>query len=113
VGLLAGAVIALSALVAEGLHARTDALTSLAVVLGVIGAWLGLPWVDPVIGLVIAAVVIAVLIGSMRTVVRRLVDGVDAGTLDRVESTTHAVPGVLALVAPCRVGRPGFRALPG
>lgn len=93
----AGRRIGSAALIAEGQHARTDALTSLAVVLGVIGAWAGLPWVDPVIGLVIAAVVIAVLIGSMRTVVRRLMDGVDAGTLDLVEDTAGAVPGVVGV----------------
>lgn len=93
----AGRRIGSAALIAEGQHARTDALTSLAVILGVLGAWIGLPWVDPVIGLVIAAVVIAVLISSMRTVVRRLMDGVDAGTLDRVESAAAAVPGVLSV----------------
>ncbi|QCU78258.1 cation transporter [Citricoccus sp. SGAir0253] len=90
----AGRRIGSAALVAEGQHARADALTSLAVVLGVVGAWLGLPWVDPVVGLAIAAVIVAVLAGSMRTVVRRLMDGVDAGTLDRVEGAAAAVAGV-------------------
>jgi cation diffusion facilitator family transporter len=93
----AGRRIGSAALVAEGQHARTDALTSLAVILGVLGAWAGLPWVDPVIGLVIAAVVVAVLISSMRTVVRRLMDGVDAGTLDLIEHTADTVPGVLSV----------------
>lgn len=93
----AGRRIGSAALIAEGQHARTDALTSLAVILGVLGAWVGLPWVDPAIGLVIAAVVIAVLIGSMRTVVRRLMDGIETGTLDRVEATAAAVPGVRAV----------------
>lgn len=93
----AGRRIGSAALVAEGQHARTDALTSLAVVLGVIGAWLGLPWVDPLVGLAIAAVVVAVLIGSMRTVLRRLMDGIDPGTLDQVEETAAAVSGVLAV----------------
>ncbi len=93
----AGRRIGSAALIAEGQHARTDALTSLAVVLGVAGAWMGLPWVDPVVGLGIAAVIIAVLIGSMRTVVRRLMDGVEADTLDLVEHTAGAVPGVLAV----------------
>lgn len=93
----AGRRIGSAALIAEGQHARTDALTSLAVVLGVIGAWLGLPWVDPVIGLVIAAVIVAVLIGSMRTVLRRLMDGIEPGTLDLVEDTAAAVPGVVSV----------------
>lgn len=93
----AGRRIGSAALVAEGQHARTDALTSLAVVFGVMGAWVGLPWVDPVIGLVIAAVIIAVLINSMRMVVRRLMDGIDAGTLDLVEATAAEVSGVVSV----------------
>src|SRR5699024_9109903 len=41
----AGRRIGSAALIAEGQHARTDALTSLAVAIGVIGAWFGLPWI--------------------------------------------------------------------
>lgn len=95
----AGRRIGSAALVAEGQHARTDALTSLAVVLGVVGAWFGLPWVDPVVGLLIAAVIVAVLASSMRTVVRRLMDGVEPGTLDRVEQAAARVQGVSSVTA--------------
>ncbi|ANS79343.1 Cobalt-zinc-cadmium resistance protein [Serinicoccus hydrothermalis] len=90
----AGRRIGSAALVAEGQHARTDALTSLAVAIGVIGVWLGVPQLDPLIGLVIGAVIIAVLIASVRTVIRRLMDGVDDGTLERVEAAAAEVPGV-------------------
>ncbi|MGO1227453.1 cation diffusion facilitator family transporter [Brachybacterium sp. AOP42-C2-15] len=90
----AGRKIGSAALIAEGQHARTDALTSLAVVIGVIGAWLGLAWIDPIIGLVISVMVVLVLISSMRTVIHRLMDGVEPGTLDRIEAAA-AVPGVL------------------
>ncbi|WP_413451231.1 cation diffusion facilitator family transporter [Georgenia phoenicis] len=93
----AGRRIGSAALIAEGQHARTDALTSLAVVIGVIGAWVGLPWVDPVIGLVIAAIIVAVLIGSMRTVVRRLMDGIEPHTLDLIETTAARVQGVTSV----------------
>lgn len=41
-------------LVADGLHARTDGLPSLALVAGATGVAAGLPWADPVIGLLIA-----------------------------------------------------------
>ncbi|WP_253705298.1 cation diffusion facilitator family transporter [Brachybacterium sp. P6-10-X1] len=91
----AGRRIGSAALIAEGQHARTDALTSLAVAIGVIGAWLGLPWMDPVIGLLIAAVVVAVLIASMRTVVGRLMDGIDPALLEQIETVAATVPGVL------------------
>lgn len=104
----AGRRIGSAALIAEGQHARTDALTSLAVAIGVIGAWTGLPWLDPVIGLVIAAVIVMVLIGSMRTVVRRLMDGIEPATLDLVESTATGVAGVLA-VNPARARWIGHR----
>jgi cation diffusion facilitator family transporter len=93
----AGRRIGSAALVAEGQHARTDALTSLAVVIGVAGAWLGLPQLDAAVGLVIAAIIIMVLVVSMRTVVRRLMDGVDEGTLDRIETATAVVDGVVSV----------------
>ncbi|MBD8063462.1 cation diffusion facilitator family transporter [Oceanitalea stevensii] len=95
----AGRRIGSAALVAEGQHARTDALTSLAVVIGVVGAWAGVPWLDPVVGLVIAAVIVAVLVGSMRTVVRRLMDGVEPETLDLLEAESGRVAGVVAVDA--------------
>jgi len=95
----AGRRIGSAALIAEGQHARTDALTSLAVVIGVLGAWMGLPWIDPVIGLGIAVIVVLVLISSMRTVVHRLMDGVEHGTLDTIESAAAGTAGVLAVHA--------------
>src|SRR5215510_4871527 len=42
-----------AALVADGLHARTDGFTSLAVLLGAGGVALGWYWADPVVGLAI------------------------------------------------------------
>ena len=42
-----------AALVADGLHARTDGFTSLAVLLGAGGVALGWDWADPVVGLLI------------------------------------------------------------
>ncbi|MDN6329337.1 MAG: cation diffusion facilitator family transporter [Brachybacterium sp.] len=93
----AGRRIGSAALIAEGQHARADALTSLAVIIGVLGAWLGLPWIDPVIGLGIAVMVVLVLISSMRTVIHRLMDGVEAGTLDTLEHAAAGAPGVHAV----------------
>ncbi|HEX5534441.1 MAG TPA: cation diffusion facilitator family transporter [Actinomycetales bacterium] len=93
----AGRRIGSAALVAEGQHARTDALTSLAVIIGVGGAWAGAPQLDAIVGLVIAAVIIAVLVNSMRTVFRRLMDGVDHGTLERIEQSAAGVEGVVAV----------------
>ena len=83
-----------AALMAEGQHARTDALTSLAVLLGVGGAMLGYPQVDAVVGLLIAAVILLVLWASMRTTLHRLMDGVEPQVLNRLEEVAASVPGV-------------------
>lgn len=74
-----------AALVADGVHARTDGFTSLAVVLGVLGVWLGFPLADPIIGLVITAAIMVLLWGTARDIGRRLLDGVDPGLVDRAE----------------------------
>ncbi len=83
-----------AALVADGIHARTDGFTSLAVVLGVIGVWLGFPLADPIIGLVITAAIAVLLWGTARDIGRRLLDGVDPDLVDRAERSVRAVDGV-------------------
>ena len=80
-----------AALVADGLHARTDGFTSLAVVAGVIGIWLGFPLADPIIGLLIAAAIFVLLWGTARDIGRRLLDGVDPDLLDRAEAAIAPV----------------------
>jgi cation diffusion facilitator family transporter len=83
-----------AALVADGLHARTDGFTSLAVLLGAGGVALGYPLADPVIGLVITVVILAVLRTAVRDVFRRLMDGVDPVLVDAAEAALAAEPGV-------------------
>lgn len=83
-----------AALVAEGQHARADGLTSIAVVVGVIGVWLGFPQADALIGFLIAAAILWILVSSLRTTVRRLMDGVDDGVIDHIIAVVDAVPGV-------------------
>ena len=63
-----------AALVADGVHARTDGFTSLAVVVGAIGVMLGFPLADPIVGLVISAAIIVLLWGTVRSIGRRLMD---------------------------------------
>lgn len=83
-----------AALVADGVHARTDGFTSLAVVLGAAGVALGFPAADPIIGLVITVAILLVLRDAAKEVFRRLMDGVEPGTVERAERTARAVPGV-------------------
>jgi cation diffusion facilitator family transporter len=84
-----------AALVADGLHARTDGFTSLAVLLGAGGAALGWHWADPVVGLLITAAIVMVLKDSAREVYRRLMDSVDPQLVDTAEQTLRDVHGVL------------------
>jgi cation diffusion facilitator family transporter len=84
-----------AALVADGLHARADGFTSLAVLLGVGGVALGLNWADPVIGLVITIAILAVLRQAAREIYRRLMDAVDPALVDQAERVLRSVPGVL------------------
>ncbi|GAB2957641.1 cation diffusion facilitator transporter [Amycolatopsis acidiphila] len=83
-----------AALVADGLHARTDGFTSLAVVLGALGVALGFPAADPIIGLLITVAILFVLRDAAREVFHRLMDAVDPAALDLAEHTARAVPGV-------------------
>lgn len=82
------------ALVADGRHARADALTSLAVVAAGIGAAVGFAWVDPVAGLVVAVIILKLLLGSGRTIIRRLLDGVEPQVVADVAATIAGVTGV-------------------
>lgn len=83
-----------AALIAEGNHARADGFTSLAVVLGVIGVWLGFPQADAIIGLLIAVAILWILVESSKSVIRRLMDGVEPGLVDEIHQVASGVPGV-------------------
>ena len=83
-----------AALVADGLHARTDGFTSLAVVVAAAGAWVGWDWADPVVGLAIAVAIAFVLRDAAREVYRRLMDAVDPALVDQAETTLRTIPGV-------------------
>jgi cation diffusion facilitator family transporter len=94
-GIRVGRQIGSAALVADGYHARTDGWTSLAVLLGAIGVWLGYPLADPIIGLLIAAAILVIVWQSGKTVFTRLLDGVDPEVIDEIRSAaTHHVEGV-------------------
>lgn len=84
-----------AALVADGMHARTDGLTSLAVLLGAGGAALGIARADAAVGLAITVAIVAVLRQAVREIWRRLMDAVDPALVDRVEHSLLDTPGVL------------------
>jgi cation diffusion facilitator family transporter len=77
-----------AALVADGYHARVDGLTSLAVLFSALGVWLGYPLADPLIGLLITALILPIVWESGKAVFTRLLDGVDPEVTDEI---THAL----------------------
>jgi cation diffusion facilitator family transporter len=83
-----------AALIADGYHARTDGWTSLAVLLGAAGVWLGYPLADPIVGLLIAAAILVIVWQSGKTVFTRLLDGVDPEVIEEIRHAAQDVPGV-------------------
>ena len=86
-----------AALIADGLHARTDGFTSLAVLLGAGGVALGFPLADPIVGLLITFAILAILRTAVRDIFRRLMDGVDPELVDAAEAALADEPGVKAV----------------
>jgi cation diffusion facilitator family transporter len=86
-----------AALVADGYHARTDGFTSLAVLAGAVGVWLGFPLLDPIIGILIGAAILVIVWNSARDMYFRVMDAVDPEITHLVEKTASNVPGVLSL----------------
>ncbi len=86
-----------AALIADGYHARVDGFTSLAVLLGAIGVWLGFPIADPVAGLMISVLIAKVVWESAGSVFTRALDGVDPKIVGEVQHTAEHVRGVLGV----------------
>lgn len=83
-----------AALIADGYHARVDGWTSLAVLLGAIGVWLGFPLADPLIGLLITVAILGIVWQSGKSVFTRLLDGVEPEMIDEIREAAHRTPGV-------------------
>jgi cation diffusion facilitator family transporter len=105
-----GKEISSAALIADGYHARTDALTSLGVLLGVLGVWLGYPQADPFVGLIITLVIFKIVWESGKSLFSRLLDGVDPQVIDEVTHSAEHIPQVLE-VTEVRVRWMGHRLL--
>lgn len=86
-----------AALIADGYHARVDGLTSLAVVLGAIGVASGFPLADPIVGLIITAMIFGIVWQSAKAVFTRLLDGVDPEITAELLHCIEHVPGIVAI----------------
>lgn len=83
-----------AALIADGYHARTDGFTSLAVVLGAAGVWLGFPLADPIIGLLITIAIFGIVWQSSRAVITRMLDGVDPSVVEEIQHAAAHISGI-------------------
>jgi cation diffusion facilitator family transporter len=83
-----------AALIADGHHARVDGLTSLAVLFGAVGVWLGYPLADPIVGLLITVTILRIVWESGKSVFTRLLDGVDPEVIDEIKHSVNHTPGV-------------------
>ncbi len=86
-----------AALVADGLHARTDGFTSLAVLVGAAGVALGWRPADPITGLVITVAILGVLRSAVRQVGARLMDAVDPVLVEQATAAVTTVAGVVGV----------------
>ncbi len=89
-----GREISSDALIADGNHARVDGLTSLAVLFGAVGVWLGYPLADAIVGLFITVAILRLVWESGKSIFTRLLDGVDPEVIDEINHTVNHAPGV-------------------
>ena len=75
-----------AALVADGLHARTDGLTSLGVVASALATLVGIDRADPIVALAITAVIVWTMLRAARSVIHRILDGSDEETIALIET---------------------------
>jgi cation diffusion facilitator family transporter len=86
-----------AALVADGLHARTDGITSLAVLAGSLGVAAGFEISDPIAGAAITLAIVLILASAARDVYYRLMDAVDPSLVDRIEEVLTGVDGIVGI----------------
>jgi len=83
-----------AALVADGLHARSDSLSSLGVLAGVAGVAAGFERADALAGMVIAVMILLVLRQAAGDVGARLMDAVDPTLAEQAREVLAGVDGV-------------------
>ncbi|MEZ4640297.1 MAG: cation diffusion facilitator family transporter [Caldilineaceae bacterium] len=86
-----------AALVADGLHARTDGLTSLAVLVAAGGVWLGFPIIDPIIGLLIGVAILFITRDASISMWYRLMDAIEPELMDKAEAVIEEQSSVKTL----------------
>ncbi len=93
------------AMIADGQHARIDGLTSLAVLIAVLGTLIGLPILDPIVGIVIAFAIVGITWNAIKAIWYRMMDAVDPHLVEHLEA--HISP--LATIKTLRLRWVGHR----
>lgn len=83
-----------AALIADGQHARVDGFTSLAVLFGAVGVWLGYPILDPLVGLGITIAILFIVKDSAFSMWRRMMDAVEPEIVSGIEQAAAKTDGV-------------------
>ncbi len=83
-----------AALIADGYHSRIDGWTSLAVLLGALGVWMGHPLADPIVGALITVAIAQIVWQSAKAVFTRALDGIDPKIIDELRHAASHVRGV-------------------
>ncbi|MEO6870683.1 MAG: cation transporter [Chthoniobacterales bacterium] len=81
-------------MIADGQHARVDGVTSLAVLIGVIGVWFGFPILDPIVGILITIAILFIVKDAAFSIWTRLIDGIEPEILAEIERAPRQVSGV-------------------
>ena len=84
-----------AALIADGYHARTDGFTSLAVLAGAIGVWMGFPLFDPIVGLGIGIAILGIVWKTAQDMWHRMMDAVDPEIHEEFKHAASHVSGVM------------------
>ncbi|MBE3576344.1 MAG: cation transporter [Limnochordales bacterium] len=83
-----------AALIADGYHARADGWTSLAVLAGALGVRAGFPLADPLAAFVISLAILHIAYEAGRSVILRVLDGVETEIIERIQAAARSVPGI-------------------
>jgi cation diffusion facilitator family transporter len=82
-------------LIADARHSWLDALSSAGALVGLVAVASGLPWGDPLAGLLVTAFICHVGYEVTKDVVHRLADGVEPAVITTAEAAAGSVPGVI------------------
>jgi cation diffusion facilitator family transporter len=85
------------ALAADATHFQSDLYGSIAVLVGLAGVWLGLPWADSAAALVVSAIIAWIGWHLGRTTLETLLDRAPQGLSDKIREMVEHHEGVLAV----------------